>query len=198
MQERRRRASGAPREQSSSTSCSASADSCESQPPTWDNRSPQDTARARYTSRAIRHGLREDKYRTARAVHATSAIDATRAQHLTRTGDTPLRDLHLTPRAHELPASNAHSCITRRTPPGSIRRRCSTLPSFVYRQEVFELSIVASSIAHAHEEADRRLTISHKHTTWAKVGARNAQQRAIRQPSSQAGNEKATRSSPYQ
>ena len=145
------------------------------------------------------------------------------------TPDTPLRDLHPTPRVHERHAIGAahspspraardqrdlHPTITSTRagiqpqtlipalragrPPGSIRRRCSTLPSFVYRQEVFELSIVASSIAHAHEEADRRLTISHKHTTWAKVGARNAQQRAIRQPSSQAGNEKATRSSPYQ
>lgn len=77
-------------------------------------------------------------------------------------------------------------------------RSAGKVPSFVYRQEVFELSIVASSIAHAHEEADRRLTISHKHTTWAKSDARDAQQRAIRQPSSQAGNEKATRSSPRQ
>ena len=33
---------------------------------------------------------------------------------------------------------------------------------------------MASSIAHAHEEADRRLTISHKHTTWAKVDFHNA------------------------
>ena len=36
------------------------------------------------------------------------------------------------------------------------------------------MSIVASSIAHAHEEADRRLTISHKHATWAKVDFHNA------------------------
>ena len=108
MQERRRRASGASHEQATSASRLASADSCESQPPTWDNRSPQDTARARYASHAIRHGLREDKHRIARAVHATSTIDATRAQHLTRTGNTPLRDLHPTPRAHELPASFAH------------------------------------------------------------------------------------------
>ena len=101
---------------------------------------------------------------------------------------------------------NLQRCSGNRSPPPIESRRhakrpprsAGKVPSFVYRQEVFELSIVASSIAHAHEEADRRLTISHKHTTWAKVGARNAQQRAIRQPSSQAGNEKATRSSPSQ
>lgn len=54
--------------------------------------------------------------------------------------------------------------------PSSTGQRRPTLPSFVYRQEVFELSIyVASSITHAHEESNRRLAISHKHTTWAKV-----------------------------
>ena len=58
--------------------------------------------------------------------------------------------------------------------PSPTGQQHSTLPSFVYRQEVFELSIVASSIAHAHEEADRKLTISHKHATWAKVDFHNA------------------------
>ena len=54
--------------------------------------------------------------------------------------------------------------------PSSTDQRRPTLPSFVYRQEVFELSIYAvSSIAHAHEESNRGLAISHKHTTWAKV-----------------------------
>lgn len=59
--------------------------------------------------------------------------------------------------------------------PSSTGQRRPTLPSFVYRQEVFELSIyVASSIAHAHEESNRGLAISHKHTTWAKVDFHNA------------------------
>ena len=59
--------------------------------------------------------------------------------------------------------------------PSSTGRRRPTLPSFVYRQEVFELSIyVASSIAHAHEESNRGLAISHKHTTWAKVDFHDA------------------------
>ena len=59
--------------------------------------------------------------------------------------------------------------------PSSTSQRRPTLPSFVYRQEVFELSIyVASSIAHAHEESNRGLAISHKHTTWAKVDFHDA------------------------
>ena len=59
--------------------------------------------------------------------------------------------------------------------PSSTGQRRPTLPSFVYRQEVFELSIyVASSITHAHEESNRRLAISHKHTTWAKVDFHDA------------------------
>ncbi len=59
--------------------------------------------------------------------------------------------------------------------PSSTGQRRPTLPSFVYRQEVFELSIyVASSIAHAHEESNRGLAISHKHTTWAKVDFHDA------------------------
>lgn len=61
--------------------------------------------------------------------------------------------------------------------PSSTSQRRPTLPSFVYRQEVFELSIyVASSIAHAHEESNRGLAISHKHTTWAKVDFHDAWQ----------------------
>lgn len=59
--------------------------------------------------------------------------------------------------------------------PSSTGQRRPTLPSFVYRQEVFELSIyVTSSIAHAHEESNRGLAISHKHTTWAKVDFHDA------------------------
>ena len=59
--------------------------------------------------------------------------------------------------------------------PSSTGQRRPTLPSFVYRQEVFELSIyVASSIAHAHEESNRGLVISHKHTTWAKIDFHDA------------------------
>ena len=62
--------------------------------------------------------------------------------------------------------------------PSSTGQRRPTLPSFVYRQEVFELSIyVASSIAHAHEEPNRGLAISHKHTTWAKVDFHDAWRR---------------------
>ena len=76
--------------------------------------------------------------------------------------------------------------------PDSTRRRRSTLPSFVYRQEVFELSIVASSIAHAREEAASGLPIPHKLTTWAKVGTHDAQRRAIKRRRA------AMRSSPYQ
>lgn len=61
--------------------------------------------------------------------------------------------------------------------PSSTGQQRPTLPSFVYRQEVFELSIyVASSIAHAHEESNRGLAISHKHTTWAKVDFHDAWQ----------------------
>ena len=33
---------------------------------------------------------------------------------------------------------------------------------------------MASSIAHAHEESNRGLAISHKHTTWAKVDFHDA------------------------
>ena len=59
--------------------------------------------------------------------------------------------------------------------PSSTGQRRPTLPSFVYRQEVFELSIyAASSIAHAHEESNRGLAISHKRTTWAKVDFHDA------------------------
>ena len=65
--------------------------------------------------------------------------------------------------------------------PSSTGQRRPTLPSFVYRQEVFELSIyVASSIAHAHEESNRGLAISHKHTTWAKVDFHDAWRCSIR------------------
>ena len=181
MQERRRRASGAPHEQAASTSRLASrfmriAAAHLGQPQPARHRASK-VSISRDTTWAARGQV---SHRSSGTRHKRDQRDS----RPTRTGDTPLRDLHPTPRAHELPAPNAHSCITRRTPPGSIRRRCSTLPSFVYRQEVFELSIVTSSIAHAHEEADRRLTISHKHTTWAKSDAHDAQQRAIRQPSS--------------
>lgn len=85
------------------------------------------------------------------------------------------RDPRPTPYMHEHPAQAVRSHTTRQTTPSSTGQRRPTLPSFVYRQEVFELSIyVTSSIAHAHEESNRGLAISHKHTTWAKVDFHNA------------------------
>ena len=85
-----------------------------------------------------------------------------------------------TPYMHEHPAQAVRSHTTRHDP-SSTGQQHSTLPSFVYRQEVFELSIyVASSIAHAHEESNRGLAISHKHTTWAKVDFHDAWRCSIR------------------
>ena len=106
---------------------------------------------------ARRKRNRRDSRPTPRT-HERLTIGATYARHPTRTGPSPKRSF-----PHNAPGA-----------PDSTRRRRSTLPSFVYRQEVFELSIVASSIAHAHEESNRGLAISHKHTTWAKVDFHDA------------------------
>ena len=124
---------------------------------------------------ARRKRNRRDSRPTPRT-HERLTIGATYARHPTRTGPSPKRSFpHNAPGAPRLNSPAA-----------------STLPSFVYRQEVFELSIVASSITYAREEAGSGLLIPHKLTTWARVGTRDAQRRAIKRRRA------AARSSPYQ
>ena len=86
-----------------------------------------------------------------------------------------------TPYMHEHPAQAVRSHTTRQTTPAQPASGARRSLVFVYRQEVFELSIyVASSIAHAHEESNRGLAISHKHTTWAKVDFHDARRCSTR------------------
>ena len=84
-------------------------------PRTWDNRSPQGTARARCASRTLTH--------IARAAHAASAIDATRDQRPERTSGSLSARLTPDTRRARAPAPSARSHITRQAPPGSTRRR---------------------------------------------------------------------------